>query len=262
MSLKKLLPDLISPILEPNIWMTIGYLDVLQSYRRSFLGPIWITLSIAIQAFAMTFIFGALFGVPTKEYSQFIVTGLIAWSWLLSMLTESGNVFIVNAKYIKETAISKPILIWSSAFRLMIISAHNLILFAFLVVTGSIAFSYIHLFIPAIFLLYFLLSIPLTLIMGILFARYRDIPRLISSTIVILMFITPIFWKAEMLGGIRGKIVQLNPFMYLIEGIRKPMMGIYNESEFLVFMAIFIVVWTVGIFVYKKYSNSVVFWVD
>jgi ABC-type polysaccharide/polyol phosphate export permease len=262
MSLKKVLPDLLKPILEPNIWMTIGYLDVIQSYRRSFLGPIWITLSIAIQAFAMTFIFGALFGMPTKEYAQFIVTGLIAWAWLMSILTEAGNVFIINAKYIKETAVSKPILIWSSAFRLMIITSHNLILFLILIVTGVISLTYTHILLPFIILLYFLISIPLTVIMGILFARYRDIPRLVSSTIVILMFITPIFWKAEMLGGTRGMVVQLNPFMYLIEMMRKPMMGVFNEGEMVIFMIIFIIVWTVGLLVYKKFSNSVVFWVD
>lgn len=262
MSLKKILPDLLKPILEPNIWMTIGYLDVVQSYRRSFLGPIWITLSIAIQAFAMTFIFGALFGMPTKEYSQYVITGLIAWAWLMSILTEAGNVFIINAKYIKETAVSKPILIWSSAFRLIVITSHNLILFVVLVVTGVISLSYSHLLLPIVILLYFLISIPLTVIMGILFSRYRDIPRLISSTIVILMFITPIFWKVEMLGGIRGKIVQLNPFMYLIEMMRKPLLGILNEFEILVFLAIFIIVWAIGLLVYKKYSNNVVFWVD
>jgi ABC-type polysaccharide/polyol phosphate export permease len=242
MNLKKTLPSLVKPALEPRVWITIGYLDILQSYRRSFLGPMWITLSVAIQAFAMTFIFGALFGMPTKEYSQFIITGLIAWSWLLSILTESGNVFIVNAKYIKETAISKPILVWSSSFRLMIISAHNLILWALLVLSGTITLAYAHLLVPVMFILYFLLSIPLTVIMGTLFARYRDISRLISSTVVILMFITPIFWKADMLTGMRGLIVQLNPFMYLIEGIRKPMMGIYNQFELIIFFIIFIVV--------------------
>src|SRR3546814_10570857 len=82
-----------SPLHNPRMWMTLGWLAIVQSYRRSFLGPFWITLNLAIFASAMTLVYGALFGVPTKEYAAYVVTGMIAWFWVAALLPEVGSTF-------------------------------------------------------------------------------------------------------------------------------------------------------------------------
>ena len=75
-------------------WISIGYLDILQVYRRSFLGPIWITLSIGIQAISVTYIYSQLFSSGVgKEYYAYVVCGLIAWTWISSLLTDMGMSF-------------------------------------------------------------------------------------------------------------------------------------------------------------------------
>ena len=60
----------------------LAWIEPVQSYRRTLLGPFWITLHLVIFVVAMTIVYGALFSVPTLEYLAFLSCGLIAWIWV------------------------------------------------------------------------------------------------------------------------------------------------------------------------------------
>lgn len=63
--MEKLFKDtLLAPLAQPSIWISLAWTDVVQSYRRTVLGPLWITASMVIFSLAMTLVYGALFGVP------------------------------------------------------------------------------------------------------------------------------------------------------------------------------------------------------
>ncbi len=250
------------PIENPQLWSTLGWLDVVQSYRRSLLGPFWITLSMAIQAFAMTVVFGAIFGVPAKEYAAYIVTGLVGWTWVAALITEMGNTFILHGGYIKGIKIDKAQLIWAMAYKQVIVLGHNLIVYAVAVALGVIPLTvYTLLFIPAL-IVFFLMTIPLTAATAILFARYRDLPRLASSIVVIIMLLTPVFWIPTMMTGWRTLVYKLNPIYYCIEFLRQPLLGqVPDLTVVTVFLGMTAAAWIVGGYFYRRYNRFVVFWV-
>src|SRR5260364_182660 len=71
----------------------------------------------------------------------------------------------------------------------------------------------------------FLLSISVAV--GILCTRYRDMVQLISSMLQILFFLSPILWKTEILEhGAQSLIVRINPIFYLMETVRRPLFGL------------------------------------
>ena len=255
-------PLLKSPLENPRLWITIGWLDVVQSYRRSFLGPMWITLNMAIFSVAMTLVYGAIFGIPTKEYSAYIITGMIGWIWVSSMLVEVGNTFINYGAYIKNTVIDKAQMIWAMAFKQVIVLAHNLIIYGVAVALGLIHVDlYSLLFLPnaAIF---FMLSIPLTGLAAIAFSRYRDLPRLVGSVMVIVMLLTPVFWSPSMIKGWRQAVYHLNPIFYCIEFLRRPLLGLPPDPLITsVFLVMTVILWTYGTWFCHRYLRYVSFWV-
>jgi ABC-type polysaccharide/polyol phosphate export permease len=250
------------PLSNPTLWITLGWLDVVQSYRRSFLGPFWITISMAIYVISTTLLYGAIFGVPPGQYAAYAITGMIGWTWIQALITDMGNTFITYSNYVKSMPIDKAQLVWAVAFKQTIVLAHNMIVYVVAAVLGVIPITFYSLwFIPAA-ALFFLMSIPFTGCLAILFARYRDLPRLVSSVIIIIMLLTPVFWMPNLVTGWRTIIFKLNPFYYCIALLRQPLLGEKPDlSVIFIFLGMTIVVWVVGSLFYRRYNRFVPFWV-
>src|SRR5579862_3469636 len=60
------------------IWMMLAYQDIKLRYRRSVLGPFWLTLSMAITVYTMGYLYGHLFHIELKTYYPFLVAGMLA----------------------------------------------------------------------------------------------------------------------------------------------------------------------------------------
>ena len=58
-----------------NLWTTIGLHDIRQRYRRSVIGPFWITLSTGIMIGALGFLYSHIFKIDMKEYLPFLAAG-------------------------------------------------------------------------------------------------------------------------------------------------------------------------------------------
>ena len=70
----------------------------------------------------------------------------------------------------------------------------------------------------------------MSLCIGMVSARFRDIPQLIGSFVQIAFFVTPIFWTPDLLKG-RTFALDFNPFYHLLEIVRGPMLGTVPSSE-------------------------------
>lgn len=252
---------LIVPLRNIRLWTGLAWMDVVQSYRRSLLGPWWITLNLVIFTVAMTLIYGALFSVPTREYAAYITCGLIGWLWISSLLTEAGNTFLNYGHFVKGTTVNKAFFVWAAAYKQMILLAHHMIVYTALVLIGVIPLTVYSLeFIPVVIVMFFI-SVPFTAIIAILFTRYRDLSRLVASVIVVLLMVTPIFWQPTMLTGWRIQFVHLNPVYYLIEFVRTPLLGQpLDPFVVLVVLSMTALTWIAGAIAFHRYQKYIVFW--
>ena len=63
-----------------------------------------------------------------------------------------------------------------------------------------------------------------SLTIGMVSARFRDIPRIIASLAEVVFLITPIIWTPDLLGP-RIYLAYGNPFFHMIEIVRAPLLG-------------------------------------
>lgn len=253
---------LLVPLFKCRLWTTLGWLDIVQTYRRTSLGPWWITANLAIFVIAMTFVYGALFGIPTKEYSAYLLGGMIAWYWISALFAEVGNAFLNYTYFIKSTSVDKAQLVWATVFKVFLTFVHHLVLVVVYIVVGVIPLTLYTLeIVPAVALL-FLLSIPVTAVAAILFARYRDLQRFVGSAMIIMMMVTPIFWQANMMKGWRRAFVDVNPVHYLVELIRQPLLGQpLDLTTAAAVLVLTVLAWIGGSLFFRRYQRYVVFWV-
>ena len=71
--------DLIGGARLYELWSRFAFHDIRQRFRRSVLGPFWLTLSMGIMVGAMGLVFSTLFQQDMGKTLPYIATGLIFW---------------------------------------------------------------------------------------------------------------------------------------------------------------------------------------
>src|SRR3954464_16009608 len=80
-----------------QLWSMLGWNDIHQRYRRSALGPFWITISMAIFVVMLGFIYSKLFHQELAVFLPYIAMGLITWGFISGTAAEACTAFTENA---------------------------------------------------------------------------------------------------------------------------------------------------------------------
>lgn len=210
-------------------WFLMGNQDIALRYRRSLLGPFWISLTMLMLVMGIGILYSQIFKVPFKEYVIFISAGLLAWNYMSSLIIESANVVVENEGHFKSLPIPVPIFAAKMAYRNFIIFLHNaLVVLVLLLVLKSLSVTAVVALVGVA--VYAIMGFNLGLILGPLSARFRDIPQLIASLLQLAFFITPIVWAPKQLAH-GHPAVTFNPLFHLMQLVREPLLGRFPTTE-------------------------------
>lgn len=236
--------------------------DIRQRYRRSSLGPFWITISTGVMIACIGIIFGSLFKSPMSEFLPFLAAGLVTWSLISTTITDATTVFIAAEPIIKQLPIPLCTHVYRMIFRNLYIFLHNIIIFpvVLLFVQRPINLELLW-FIPGLLLLTLNLG-WISIILGIICSRFRDLTQIVISILQIFFYVTPIIWMPNLLPA-RTSVMMLdpNPFYHLLAIIRQPLLG-YAPTllnwAFCVLMSL--IGWLLAIKFFDRYRSRVAYW--
>ena len=63
-----------------ELWLYLGWRDVQKHYRRTMLGPFWLTLSMGVLVAGLGVLYSQIFSTPIREYLPYIAVGFIVWT--------------------------------------------------------------------------------------------------------------------------------------------------------------------------------------
>jgi ABC-2 type transport system permease protein len=245
------------------LWGYLGWQDIKQRYRRSVLGPLWISISMGVIATAMGILYGALFGEPVPTFLPYVATGLLIWNFINGCILEGSEVFIANEGLIRFLPAPLSLHVYRLLWRQTLFFLHNLVIWLLLVIIFPQPLGpSVLLAIPA-FLLLILNGGWLALLSGIIATRFRDIPPIIASLTQLLFFMTPIVWSYERLrSNPLSRYVELNPVMHFVEIVRQPLLGQpIVWRHWAVVGVITVVGCTVALLCLRNYRSRVAYWV-
>lgn len=219
-----------------HICSALGRQDIKSRYRRSTLGPFWLTISMSVTVCAMGPLYSILFGVDASSFIPYLALGLIFWSYISGCLTEFGDAFFNSAHYLKQIKLPVTLFVMRVCYRQFLVLLHNFLIYPVIMVfCEKNSHIMIVLFIPAVILVTINLF-WMGLIISIFCTRYRDMMSVITSLMTLMFFVTPIVWKIDQLSEKRRYIADMNPFTPLIELLRQPILG-YSPSLYYWFVA-------------------------
>jgi lipopolysaccharide transport system permease protein len=209
------------------IWLMLSYQDIKLRYRRSILGPFWLTLSMAITIYTMGYIYSHIFHTDMSSYFPYLTGGMLAWTMLSTIVIEFTDGLAASEHLIKQIKLPYTLYIHRIASRNFIIFFHNIVVIIPIMIyyhdTTKISWNML-LLLPDLMIIY-VNSISYGLILSMIGARYRDISQIIRSLIQVIFFVTPVMWLPQVLMDKNHWIVDLNPFYSFIELIRAPLLG-------------------------------------
>jgi ABC-type polysaccharide/polyol phosphate export permease len=97
------------------------------------------------------------------------------------------------------------------------------------------------------------------LLLGLIGARFRDMPLVVATAMQVLMFMTPVFWRPEQLTS-REYVLHGNPFYYLIDSIRGPLLGHVQIESYVVLGVMAPLGWLVTLAVFNRVYCRVSYW--
>jgi ABC-2 type transport system permease protein len=267
-----------------ELWGHLGWQDIKQRYRRSVIGPLWITISMGTTALALGLLYSQLFGQPISTYLPYVTAGFVIWNFIVGCVIEGTDVFIANEGLIKHLPAPITVHVLRLVWRQVLFFLHNLAVYVIVLVIffPQLSSSYtmqgdsvvnpgvswtILLAIPAFALLAFN-AVWVALLFGIISTRFRDIPPVINSLINLVFFMTPIMWHTGVLnkvgagGDWRVLIAELNPLYHFLEIVRAPLLGHeQNWHHWAVVGGITVLGWTLALVALRNYRARVSYWV-
>jgi lipopolysaccharide transport system permease protein len=255
------LHDILRTFKHPALIFFLAWSDVRARYKRSVLGPFWITLSTAIGVVGLGFVWSELFHLERRTYVPMLTVGLILWQFISGCIIDSTSVFVRQAGLIKNLDLPISLHPAQLVLRQLINFAHNIPLYFVVVLAlGSPLNMTSLLALPGLLVVVVNLY-WMSLLIGILGARFRDLEYLVATIMPLLMFFSPVMYRPNAL-PVAGKFIWLNPLAHLIEIVRYPLLGEYPPP--VVIAGNFLLLLVGGAFtlwLFNKKRNRVALWV-
>jgi len=206
-------------------------------------------------------LYAQLFRIDTREYIPFLCLGLLTWGLISSFLNEAGGLFTSCELLIKQIRLPFTVYVWRFVWTRIIVFLHNIIIYF-----GVLAYFE---FWPGMAMLGAIVGLVILLLNGFLVSlyvgmislRFRDVPQMIAAATQIVFFLTPIMWKPELLEG-NHYIVNWNPFYHLIELVRAPLLGQWvSPTTVAVTASITLVNLAIAVMIFFRFRSRIPFWI-
>ena len=196
--------------------------DIGGKYKNSFLGVLWSFINPLLQILVYALIFPLVMknGGSYKDYTVFMVCGLIPWAYFTTVINRASFIMIENGNILKKVYFPRSILplslVTSETINFLV---SCIIILAFIVIKGFGISKFI-LFFPLVLLIQYVLLLGVALIFSAVTVYMRDIQHFIGVVLQLLFYATPIVYSIDTIPEGFRWILKWNPMTYIIEGYR------------------------------------------
>lgn len=224
----KVIKEYISGIVKDRyILQSLIHKDLQLKYKRSVLGVGWSILTPLGLVLIIGSVYSILFSTPATEFIPLLFAGLNPWIFM-SASADAGTTALIAAEgYLKQTPVSPqifPIRVVTVAFINLLYSIATF--FVVYLLIRPEAFGWRMLMVIPGLAVVFTFSLAMANITSIINLKVRDYQPLQVLMFQGLFYATPIIYKPSMLQE-KGfsMIYEINPFYYMLEIVRHPMIG-------------------------------------
>ncbi|NBO54798.1 MAG: ABC transporter permease [Actinobacteria bacterium] len=243
-------------------WWALSRQAIKINYRRTTLGPIWISIQQIAFIMGISLLYSQLFKVKSADLVPLVAFGISFWALITSYLTSASSIFTQQSQAITSSTLPISFYVFSSVLQQLLTFLHSaVVLIPFAFIFGNLPRIICIITVPLSIVFATLNGFSVGLWLGPLSTRYRDISVSIPIFIQLAMFLSPIFWPPSLIED-RAWIISYNPFAWMIETFRSPILGGSIQTDLWVRLSIFTAAnLIVGTFVLSHVRNKISYWI-
>lgn len=260
-SYSRTMEDLRRGLMGARVSLYIAWGDIRARYKRSVLGPFWQSLATVIGVVGLGLLWSQLLNIERSKFIPTLTGGLIIWQLLSGVIVESCGLFVRQAPIIRNIVMPLSLHPLNVIVRHLVNFLHSIIVFLVVAVIFHVELSWATLLVIPGLLLVVANLLWISFVFGVIGARYRDLEYGVASIMPMLFLVSPVMYRLENL-PFSSEILRFNPFTYLIEAVRAPMLGHapgWNNFAILACMAL--LGWGVAFWALHKAKLRLPFWI-
>lgn len=206
--------------------------DFAVTYKQTILGPIWFILQPLISTMIFTIVFGKIARLPTDGIPPFLfyLSGMTAWGYFSSCVTETSNIFTQNAHIFTKVyfpRITIPVsVVVSNLLRFGIQFFMFILVYLYLAQENpQIKPGPLLAFVPLVVIQMGILGLSIGMLVSSLVTKYRDLSLLLHFGIQLWMFSCPIIYPLSQIPESLRGVYLLNPMASIIELFKAAFFG-------------------------------------
>jgi len=186
-------------------------------YQRSMLGFIWTLLNPLLTIAVLTVVFTYFIKIRVPHYWAFVFSGYFVWNFMLQMISTATYVLAEHAPLRRSVAFPSEVLLFAAAASRLVEFAIEMAIAVLLLIVihhESVPPSFVLL--PLLITLQVLLAIGLAFPVATLSVFYSDVQHAIPILLLMLFYLSPVFYPATMVPESLLPFYFLNPVAGLL----------------------------------------------
>ncbi|WP_232436365.1 ABC transporter permease [Paenibacillus rubinfantis] len=235
--------------------------DIKLKYRNSFLGVLWSMLNPLLMMIVLSIVFSSLFNRHIENFPVYVLSGRLIYQFFSESTSFAMDSIVINSQLIRKVYVPKYLFTISRICSSFITTLIAIVPLVLVMLVTKVQFYWTNFFVVVPLIILLILSMGVGLLLATINVFFRDMKHLYSIVLTVIMYLTPIFYPAEIIPEKYKVLVELNPLFNIVGMFR----GILMDGNIPAFQSIFnsliysMIVMLLGFFIFYKKQDKFIF---
>lgn len=234
-----------------ELFYILAWRDFKVRYKQTVIGVAWSVLRPLLTLAVIVVVFSKLAKLPSEgdaPYAIMSLAGLLPWLFFSNALSESSNSLITNTNLFTKVYFPRILIPASSIVLGFVDFLITFVILLLIMIFYQFVPSINMIFLPFFFVLTFLASFGVGILMSTLNLKYRDFRYIVPFIVQFGMYISPVAFSSNIIPEKYQFLYSLNPLVGIIDGFRWCIIGgdVTLNIKSLVISIVVISIFTIG----------------
>jgi ABC-type polysaccharide/polyol phosphate export permease len=248
------------------IWL-LAVKELKIRYNRSALGFLWALFHPLLMAVVLTIVFSSLLRIDIQHYPVFLLSTLFPWTFFSQSLHYATQSIVSNGSLLKKVYVPKMVFPLASILANLVNFVLSLAPLALVLVLLRFPFHWTWGYLPVPILSLVVFATGCGLILATANVFYRDVSQILQILLAAWFYASPIIYDLHFVSPGVQAVLRLNPLADILGAFRLSIYGTVEQGllpsaeSMLVSLAVPVLTLLVGCAIFRKYEDSLVYYV-
>ena len=243
-----------------ELFMTLVSRDIKIRYKQTVLGVAWAVIQPLLTMAVFAVIFGRMAGVNSGDvpYPLFVFAGLVPWMFFFNAAGAAGGSLLSQQQLLTKVYFPRMYVPASAVGGFLVDLGIGLLLLAILLPIYHRAPGWGLLALPLVVSMTFMATLGISLTLSAATLLYRDLRFVIPFGLQMMMFVSPVIYRADQFRPLVRYTAAINPMFGIINAYRSSILGMpWDLGPLAVSVASTSLVTLFGLFFFRKTERMI-----